>query len=77
MQYKEVNKVEENIKTAIKDIEGHNVDSFVNENYQQYLVYGEHSDNTLDTSYYFNTLKSIENNNDFMRKMRFILRHFT
>lgn len=79
MKYNDIEKIEKGINKDIDDLKEwdiEDVDEFVNTNYQQFLVNGEPSDNTMETSYHFRMIKEIQEDKAFMGKLRFVLNKY-
>lgn len=77
MLYRDIEKVIVKINDDISEITVYeNEESFINSKFQMFLSNGEYGDNSMDLAYHYNMLKSIENDEEFIRKLKFILNKY-
>lgn len=77
MNYFEIKKVEDKIKSDIYDTkEFDDVEHFIDANFQQFLRNAEYDDNSMDLCYKYNMIKEIEADERFMSKLYFVLRKY-
>lgn len=77
MFYRDIEKVINNINNDISEINKFDdVEQFIDSNFQMFLRNGEYDDNSMDLSYHYNMLKSIENDEEFIKKLKFILNKY-
>jgi len=74
MRYKSKEKVKSDILKDIEEIkEFDEVEHFIDANFRQFLTQGEYDDNSMELSYQYKMLKSIEEDKDFFNKLSFVM----
>ena len=77
MLYRDIEKVIGKINEDISEINVYeNEENFINSKFQMFLRNGEYDDNSMDLAYHYNMLKSIENDEEFIRKLKFVLNNY-
>lgn len=79
MKASEIKVLLENLSSKIKELEDYpEVEHFIGEHFQQRLGWdNECMDNSIELANYYNTLKEISKDEDFIYKLKFVLRNFS
>ena len=74
MQYKDRKLIVDNINKGIEYIKGFsNLYAYIQKHYQEFIVDGEHEDNSVELALNYTMLKKIADDNDFIEKLNFVL----
>ena len=74
MRYKTKEKVKTDILKDIEELKKYSdIDHYIQANFRQFLTHGEYDDNSIELSYHYKMLKSIEEDKEFLSKLYFVM----